>query len=215
MVFVFIIGILFCTERQARRESVGGLGLGEKYPTRAYVSVIFGASSRTIAVLKWDKIARKRAPRPSASPIWEYISPQRPHATSISADALFRSFRRRLDTATSCIEAIAGEGVAQPASRDIGSHLGWLRSSITTILRRATSCRAPEICLSCGMRQRPLRDVLAQLTLNQRVPISSPGAPTNKIKDLARKPRSCVFPSNVGATCWATRIFADQSFLVR
>ena len=29
--------------------------------------------------------------------------------------------------------------------------------------------------------------VYGQLTLNQRVPGSSPGAPTNKIKDLARK----------------------------
>ena len=57
--------------------------------------------------------------------------------------------------------------------------------------------------------------VYGQLTLNQRVPGSSPGAPTNKIKDLARKPRSCAFPSNVGATCRATRIIADQSFLAR
>ena len=32
MVFVFIIGILLCTERQARRESVGGLGFGGKVP---------------------------------------------------------------------------------------------------------------------------------------------------------------------------------------
>jgi hypothetical protein len=62
------------------------------------------------------------------------------------------------------------------------------------------------VALSLYFTAKPFRLLNKQLTLNQRVPGSSPGAPTKQIKRLARKPSLLLFLSSVGATCWATRI---------